>query len=112
MKLLPFYNVKNYELEEEMSFCTLSKGCDKTRLTPSLSTSPSQILASNLESKENTGDSLNDCVDSFSHVYCDYVSQNDVSGIMSTGNPHALSVFHGNIDGLNSKLSDITEVFS
>ena len=111
IKLQPFSTVENYELEDEMSFFPLPAGVSESVTTPSLS-KPPEVLASNVDTNEKTGDVLNDCVDSFSHVYCDYASQNNVSNIMCTGDPNALSIFHGNIDGLNSKLDDMTEVFS
>ena len=80
--------------------------------TSSLNVPTSQIVAPNNPSNEKPGDSLNDCVDSFSHVYCEYICQNEVPNLMCTGNPNSVSIFHANVDGLNSKLDDINEVFS
>ena len=112
LKLLPFYWVENYELIDEMTFDAPSKNVDKSKSTPSLSVPPNQFLTPNKNSNEKTGDALNDCVDSFSHVYCEYADQNDVPNVMCTSNPNTLSIFHGNVDGLKSKLGDINEVFS
>ena len=112
LKLFPFQSVENYELIDEISFYAHSKTIDKPESTPSLNIPPNQILASNINSNEKTGDALNDCVDSFSHVYCEYVCQNEVPNVMCAGNPNTVSIFHSNVDGLKSKIEDIIEVFS
>ena len=88
LKLLPFHSVESYELIDQIAFDSPSKNVDKSKSTPSLSVSPSQFLTPNNDSNGKTGDALNDCVDSFSHVYCEYVSQNDVSNVMCSRNPN------------------------
>ena len=54
----------------------------------------------------------NNRVDSFSHVYCDYLSQNDVPDLMCTGDPSSISIFHSNVISLEKNLDGVEEVFS
>ena len=107
LKVLPFSSVQNYQLADELSIGASSEEVDTLQSTSSLNVPTSQIVAPNNPSNEKTGDSLNDCVDSFSHVYCEYICQNEVPNLMCTGNPNSVSIFHANVDGLNSKLDDI-----
>ena len=50
--------------------------------------------------------------DTFSQVYCDYICQNDVPDLLSTGDPSCISIFHSNVISLEKNLNKVEEVFT
>ena len=95
MKVLPFSILKEYELCNELTpNYDISFHTEHPVITsdaPSVDSIPRAILPLNVDICD-TNVSNEDCVDSFCHVYCDYISQNDVPDLMCTGDPSSVSI--------------------
>ena len=100
MKLLPFSNLNDYEFCDELTFA-LAENATPTANVPTIDSSSRPVASSKVDVHET--DVRNNIVDSFNHVYCDYIGQNDVPDLMSTVDPSCISIFHSNVISLRRK---------
>ena len=116
MKIFPFFNLREHEFCDEITFVSfdITPNENATPTTPTVavnSTSDSGVVP-NIEMLKKNESELNNCEDSFNHIYCEYISQNDVPNLMNNGDPTSISVFHANVISLDKNLNKVEEVFS
>ena len=115
MKLLPFHGLKYHEFCDELTpsyddISHIARPVSSSDASPVDSTSPSILLLERCANEINRSN-IN-CEDTFNHVYCEYLNQNDVPDLMCTGDPASISIFHSNVISLSKNLSKVEEVFS
>ena len=116
MKLLvPFASMSNDEFLDELTFnypsCeSKSNAVSPTTEVPTVDSNPRPTLLSEMGPHDKNLRSS--CEDSFNQVYCEYISQNDVPDLMSTGDPRSISIFHSNVISLKKNLSGVEEIFT
>ena len=109
IRLMPFNKISNSDMLDEFHTTTVQTPVDVVSNTD-IPTDPSIVLDVNRTVVDNVNNIPN-IVDTFSHVYCEYINVNEVSNILSKGDPKDLSVFHGNAISLKKNLHIVEDIF-
>ena len=98
---MPFSKIDDFDLEYEIlgGFSLPLPNTNTGKSTPILNKSDVETIVNSVNNN-----SRNNIVDSFSQVYCDYVSVNDLPFAFNEEDPNNFSIFHSNVISLKHGL--------
>ena len=105
IRSMPFSKLDNIELHKEISSNLPAIAEIHTHISENTSSN------SGIPHTVNDAKDSNAVIDTFSQVYCEYASQNNVPNILNLGDPTNITVFHANVVSLKKNLNLVEDVF-
>ena len=108
IRSLPFSKIDDFDLEYEIlgGFSLPLPNTNTGKSTAILNKCDVETIVNSVNNN-----SRNNIVDSFSQVYCDYVSVNDLPFAFNEEDPNNFSIFHSNVISLKKNLHLVEDIF-